>query len=305
MKGKLTVLIGISGSGKSTWAHKEWSKDPLNTLIVSRDSIRESMFGFSDKTLKHYFNNEKLFSLEREVSKMCDTMIYEGLEKGKHVICDDNHLELGAIEQYKFWNVLTAVEVFNETLVQAIMKDRGRVKQFGDEAIKIQYSKFKQLIHDPRFNKLDFTPVELVNNSSKPRAVLFDIDGTLAHMHNRSPYDWKKVGEDTVDWDIAYIQNCLAFTNASDSPTIFVTTARDGIAEFNTKKWLLDNGIKYDSFLIKEQGDLRSDWVVKEEMWRELVEDYYIVGCFEDSLSVVRRGRALGLKMFNVQYNHY
>ena len=46
MKGKLTITIGISGSGKSTWAHEQWSKDPKNTVLISRDKIRELLFGF-------------------------------------------------------------------------------------------------------------------------------------------------------------------------------------------------------------------------------------------------------------------
>ena len=50
---------------------------------------------------------------------------------------------------------------------------------------------------------------------------------------------------------------------------------------------------------------MRPDWVIKEEMWRDLATRYNIVGMFDDRLQVVRRARALGLKVFNVEYNNF
>ena len=44
MKPKLYVMCGISGSGKSTWAHEYVEEDPW-AVIVSTDSIREELFG--------------------------------------------------------------------------------------------------------------------------------------------------------------------------------------------------------------------------------------------------------------------
>ncbi len=56
---------------------------------------------------------------------------------------------------------------------------------------------------------------------------------------------------------------------------------------------------------IRPEGDQRPDWVVKEEMWRQITKDYHIRGMFDDRLQVVRRARALGLKVFNVEYNNF
>lgn len=302
-KGKITVLVGIAGSGKSSYAHWQWTGNPLNTLIVSRDALREAMFGYNDKNLKKYFDNEQIFSIEREVTKMENTMISEGLEAGKHVIYDDNNLYLGAIERFKYWNVETEVKVFEETLVQAILKDRNRTKQWGDEEIKKQYERFKRLMNDPRFKSLDFTPVTLVNDIKKPFAILFDMDETLSHMNGRNPYDYKKVLEDSVDLPTALILEKISHSWVT--PTIMITTARDAIAEFDTKRWLASAGVKYDALLMRERGDQRPDWVIKEEMWREIAEDYYILGMFEDSLTITRRARSLGLKVYNVEHNHY
>ena len=40
MKGNLIVTVGISGSGKSTWSHEKWIKNPSKYVIVNRDKIR-------------------------------------------------------------------------------------------------------------------------------------------------------------------------------------------------------------------------------------------------------------------------
>ncbi len=42
---------------------------------------------------------------------------------------------------------------------------------------------------------------------SLPKAIIVDIDGTLAERVNRSPYDWSKVGEDRVKKPIRDIVN--------------------------------------------------------------------------------------------------
>ena len=36
-------------------------------------------------------------------------------------------------------------------------------------------------------------------NDSLPKAILCDLDGTIAWMQNRSPYEYHKVNEDLVD----------------------------------------------------------------------------------------------------------
>lgn len=47
---KLIILVGISGSGKSTWATEYIQKNP-DTLRINRDDIRKSLVG----TLKNYY----------------------------------------------------------------------------------------------------------------------------------------------------------------------------------------------------------------------------------------------------------
>ena len=56
MKGTIEVLVGISGSGKSSYAHEQWMIDP-NVVIVNRDKIRELLYGFTESRLRGYMSS--------------------------------------------------------------------------------------------------------------------------------------------------------------------------------------------------------------------------------------------------------
>ena len=119
--------------------------------------------------------------------------------------------------------------------------------------------------------------------------------------NKRSPYDWSRVGEDKVDEPTKDVLDRLKKTGCK----IIICTGRDGVCIDETEQWLRLNNIPYDEIYIRNKGDQRPDWVVKEEMWRKIAEDNYIVGMFDDRLQVVRRARALGLKVFNVEYGNF
>jgi predicted kinase len=303
MNSRITVLVGISGSGKSTWAHKEWAKDPINVVIVNRDSIIQALFGFTEETIKDFYKHEKLHSLEKEVTRYEDTMIQEALASGKDVIVDATHLRREYLERFKYWNVTTEIKTFVVGPITAITADMKRTRQVGDAVIKKQYTAFSQLFESISKNPIDFTPVTIELNHYLPDCVIFDIDGTLSHITKRSPYEWARVCEDIEDESTVAVLNYLNINE--DRPNVVICTGRDGIAEYNTKKWLTFYGIEYDEFHIRAQKDMRPDWVVKEEMWRDLATRYNIIGMFDDRLQVVRRARALGLKVFNVEYNNF
>lgn len=305
MKGKLIITVGISGSGKSTWAHQKWLSDPNKYVIVNRDKIRELMFGYTEQSVDQYYRMDKIGGFEKQVTRYEDTLINEGLNFGKTVIVDATNLTRKYLERFKYWNVPSEIVVFEIELDKALNRDLTRNRTVGEDVIRRQYSRFITLINDLAKNPIDFTPVEFRQDKDKDPCFIFDIDGTLAHMNRgeggRSPYDWDRVGEDTVDFAVDMVCDII---NKTDVKTI-ICTGRDGAALEETKIWMGENHVLWDEIFIRNKGDMRADWIVKEEMWREIAEDYYIVGMFDDRLQVVRRARALGLKVFNVEYHNF
>lgn len=303
MKGRITITVGISNSGKSTWAHEEWKKNPKNTTVINRDHIRQLLFSFTEAQMKEYFEREDVFSLEKKVTRYEDTLINDALNHGNHVIVDATHLKRQYLERFKYWNVPTQIKSFSITITEAIKRDMKRNRKVGAEVIKKQHAQFKTLVKQLVAKPIDFTPVEFENNIKKYPAVIFDIDGTLAHMKGRSPYEWGRVREDKIDK--ATVDTLKQLKASEIPPKIIICTGRDGIALYETRRWLDDYGIPYDEIYIRPEKDSRPDWVVKEEMWRKIAETSYIQAMFDDRLQVVRRARALGLKVFNVEYNNF
>jgi predicted kinase len=307
-KGKLIITVGISGSGKSTWAHEKWESDPQKYVIISRDKIRELLFGYTELNIGKYYALPNISKFEKQVTRYEDTLINDALNHGRVVIVDATHLTRKYLQRFSYWNVETAVTVFSIELEEAISRDLKRTRKVGDVVIQKQYNRFINLIKDLSTNPIDFTPITVTQdmNSDNPAAFIFDIDGTMAHMNRetRSPYDWHKVGEDEPD-----VATCAMVKYISSSEileaNVIICTGRDAVCINETKKWLSDNNIKYDEIHFRKEGDQRADWIVKEEMWRKIAEDNYIVAMFDDRLQVVRRARALGLKVFNVEYNNF
>lgn len=301
MENRITITVGVSGSGKSTWAHEQWAKDPKNIVIVNRDKIREQLFGFTEGTVSEYYDRDDTYSNEKLVTRFEDTMINEALEMGKDVIVDATHLKRAYIERFKYWNVSTTYRMFPVTLKEAEVRDMGRKRRVGAEVIQKQYNRFVQLFKELQKKPIDFTVKSFNNNFGKQDVVIFDIDGTIAHKGDRSPYDWKSVGRDKVDEPTAQVMDMIKHSGAR----VIICTGRDGICLYETERWLKANNLDYDEIYIRTEKDMRPDWVVKEEMWRKIAEKYHIVGMFDDRLQVVRRARALGLKVFNVEYNNF
>lgn len=309
LKGKIKATVGLSASGKSTWAHSEWLKDPLNTVIIERDTIRNLLFGFDDKSISKYYELEDLNKLEKEVTKYQNTLIYDSLEQGKTVILSNTHLNRKRdLESLKYWNVPVEVKVFPITLKEALTRDMGRVRQVGDKVITKQYNRFVNLYKDLENNPIDFTPVEL-GNEGKEECYVFDIDGCLAdNCGTRSPFDWGKVREDKPIKSVVKVLNELNYQNEWQIFTpIYICSGRDDICIEETISWFKKNVFNSDSFtfMLRKNKDSRPDWIVKQEMAKEICKTHTITAWWDDRLQVTRHLRALGLKVFNVEHNNF
>lgn len=297
LKGKLEILVGISASGKSSYAHEKWLKDPLNTVIVSRDNIRQ-MFGFGEQTVSSYYDREDMFKLEKEVTKVFNTLVYDALESGKTVIADNTHLKRKFIEDYKYWNVPTEIKVFTVTLKEALTRDMGRVRSVGEEVIQKQYSQFVNLSKDLEKEVIEFevlTP--FVHDTGKEFCTILDIDGTVAQKCDRDIYDGSKCH---LDYLIEPVYNAI-----KDVENLIICTGRDDRFEKETKQWLKKYNINYKEFHMRKYPNMSADWKVKQEMWEDITKRYNIDILYDDRTQVVMRARALGLKVAQVEWGNF
>jgi len=301
---QIKITIGISNSGKSTWANEQWQADPHGVVVVNRDKIRELLFGFTEESISEYHTRKDVVKLEKQVSKYEDTLIHEALNENKTVIVDATHLREEYINRFKYWNVPIEIIWFDIDFNEALYRNMNRTRKVPEEFMQKQFNQYRGL--KQKF-VWDYKPTKIEMDISKPTVYLLDIDGTIAH-HNgkRSPFDWKRVGMDDVC--PALLPTVDAIINQSfgikGSPEMIIVSGRDAVCRTETQEWLDRHGIT-GKLIMRPEKDMRPDWQVKEEIWRELAKYYNILGLFDDRLQVVRRARALGLKVFNVEYNNF
>src|SRR5690606_18700513 len=102
-----------------------------------------------------------------------------------------------------------------------------------------------------------------------------DLDGTLAHIVDRSPYDGKSCASDEVNKSIKILSDMVSFYNKkymlNHKWDTIILSGRNGESEPETRRWLEDNGVQYDELHMRKPGDDRKDSVVKEEMFNEFI----------------------------------
>jgi len=131
-----------------------------------------------------------------------------------------------------------------------------------------------------------------------PPVVLVDIDGTVALMTGRGPYDWHRVGEDAPNPAVIAAVRAM---HAAGHAIVFCS-GRDAVCRAETQAWLdLYVDVPYEGLFMRPEGDSRKDAIVKREIFDEEIRDRWrVIGVFDDRRQVVRMWRALGLTVFQV-----
>lgn len=150
--------------------------------------------------------------------------------------------------------------------------------------------------------------------ASRPKAILVDIDGTIAdithrahHVNNPSEQKNWPAFNATMHKDLPK-QDVIAVIKAMANhgyPIILVTGRFEEFREVTTA-WLLKHGIPYSKLIMRQNGDYRSDHIIKRRIYHEQIYGSYdIIGVFDDRDSVVQMWREQGLTCFQVQKGDY
>lgn len=291
----LEILIGLSGSGKSTYAQS------TGKAIVSRDALRVAMFG-SDH--QDYYEHSDVRAREDAVTVAEHAAIEGALTAGLDVIHDATNLTpkfAQNVANIGYRNgAEVSVKVFDVPLTVALYRNNLRAEAGGrrvpDDVIRRQFDRFQRAKKwEP---KRPFEPSPYVSNRWLPDCFLVDIDGTLAHMDGRGPFDWKRVGEDTVDRAVASVVGSIY--NHREAFVILMS-GRDSVCRPETEKWLEDNNIPYDELFMRAANDNRPDDVIKHELFDKFIRTKYnVIGVFDDRKKVVDMWKKMGIKVFNV-----
>lgn len=296
----IVITRGLPASGKSTWA-KQWVTEGEKRVRINRDDYRRMLF--------NKCGGECTGAEEQAVTVAQQAAARDFLRKGYSVVVDDTNLRQSYARRWAEIAQQTGADfVVNDAFLavsvgECIVRDSQRENAVGHKVIEDMYRRY--LNSGPLQPVVLETPKALtapyVGNDFLPDAYIVDIDGTLALMNGRSPYDYSKVRTDLVNECVATVVNTLV-----DGAHIIVMSGRPDDARVDTIKWLQDNRIRYDKLFMRASGDFRDDAVVKAELFDANVRDNYnVLGVFDDRDRVVRMWRSIGLDCFQVNYGDF
>ena len=135
MKAKLTMLIGVSGSGKSAFAKQLKDAGEID-LIISSDALRAELFGDENEQNR---NNELFNELHNRIRK--------ALKEGKRVCYDATNLS--SKRRMNFLNTISDLDIVKECIVLIASFDLcafsqlNRERQVPVDVIKKQIKQFQ------------------------------------------------------------------------------------------------------------------------------------------------------------------
>ncbi|WP_304529125.1 AAA family ATPase [Siphonobacter sp. BAB-5405] len=146
---QVLILVGVSGSGKSTWA-KEFCQNETNWLRISRDELRRSLIPVSLGAYWHW-PKEDQDRIERLVDRLHTRLLLDALRDGWQVIMDNTHLKKAYFDTYKtlLLRNVPAFEMqyklFDPPLEVCQERDHLRPDSVGANAIAHQYAFLQEL----------------------------------------------------------------------------------------------------------------------------------------------------------------
>jgi predicted kinase len=291
----LHITRGLPGSGKTTFARAWVSDDREHRARVNRDDLRLML---DDGQFVKGVTEPRVLAAR-------DAAILSLLGKGVSVICDDTNLPQRTARDLAKLAKRAGAEfaVTDLTFISLdVCLDRNAARTdkppVPREAIRDMHARYLAgracPLPLPDETAADAeTPERYEPKPGTPKALLVDIDGTVALMAARSPFDESRVHEDAPNLPVIAAVRALA---AAGNRIVFVSGRTDA-CRAATEAWLREHvGCEFDGPFMRPAGDMRKDSIVKLELFDVHVRERYDVACvIDDRDQVVRMWRSLGL----------
>lgn len=289
-KPKFYLTVGVSASGKTTWANEQLKNDEQNgisTININRDDIRFNHVLPGSNWTTYKFTKAR----ETEVSEIALQQFNNAVEMNYNIIVSDTNLNPTYRDAWINRAIVAGYEViikeFPITLEEAWKRDAARGNGVGQTTIYQQYKLWQEYIGVKKY-----VPAEY-----KPKAIIVDVDGTIANRVGRNPFEWEKVGQDSPrSFIIDMITNYCKYYKTHN---LVFLSGRDSICRQETIDWIAEHfNLPKDGVEIymRAEGDMRKDTVIKEELfWEHIEPTYNVIGAFDDRPVIVRLWHTLGI----------
>lgn len=297
---EIIILVGISGSGKTTWC-EDFIKENPGYVRVNRDSVRMEITASNSRFLER--------DLENLVTKMQHEQIRTCLLEGFNVIIDNTNLRRKTISDITIsFNHLANITIRFVEEDLDICKERVIIRDALEDVSYIdkQYSNLQTLkeegIKDGQFIGIS-TPIIQEMGSKLPSCIICDLDGTLSLYGDKNAYD-RDFENDELNVPVANILKSYI----QEDEHIFFLSGRNGKYRDQTMSFLTKNLFDPESFtlIMRDEKDFRRDSIVKKEMYgTNIYGRYHVDFVIDDRLQVIEEcWNSLGLFVLNVNQNN-
>ena len=291
------MLIGSPASGKSTYA--EWIvRTEPKTMRISRDEIRFAQF-----------QDQMDAPTEGMITKIINQQAKTLLSNGWNVILDNCNTKWDYIkEPIAMFKEMANIEfkLFDLPLEELYERNEKRTRKVSKKVIENMYHQLQGLKQ-----KFDFKPIKreqkeleyCQQDPNLPKAIICDLDGTLALMNGRNPFDASTCDQDLINEPVS---NLLKNYKKLGYKILLVSGREDKYKE-PTLRFLATHEIVFDDLMMRKTKDSRKDSVVKTEIYNNHIKgNYFIEFVLDDRNHVVDTWRNdLKLPCFQVYYGDF
>lgn len=299
---ELVITRGLPASGKTTFARTWVAEDRQHRVRVNRDDLR------------HMVDHGEWIEgvTEPRIIAARNAVVLELLKRGVSVVVDDTNLPRRVVRDLALLATRTSSEFrvvdFTTVPVEVCLeRDALREKPVGPDVINDMYRRFLKGrsvplplpdVEEDEYEDETYLPV-----SDAPRAVIVDIDGTVALMTDRSPFDPTRVGEDLPNTPVIQIV-CQLWEAGNE---IIFVSGRSSVCREATERWLQEHvPVEIEALYMRAEGDYRKDSIVKRELFDQHIRFHYDVkAVLDDRDQVVRMWRSLGLTVLQVAEGNF
>ena len=310
MAPKLSITVGLPGSGKTTEAERIKDECPDGVELVSRDDLRHLLYR-SEGILTN--------AQEQRITKVQKQLVKDGLKAGKHVVVHDLNLR----EKYrKQWAEIARdcgaefkiIDCTQTPAAECVVRDRKRGelggRSVGGAVIMTMANKYKNTLSADQWRPYKLYPSEAFSEPVSyekvewvpglPKAIIVDVDGTVADCTGvRSPYDTSKYSLDNPKQDVIDLVRALHY--GLGYLVIFVSGRHEDFKEV-TLDWLYQHVKVPIEGLYMRYENGTEDSVIKSELFnRHILGKYNIMAVLDDRNRVVDMWRSRGLLCLQVQ----
>lgn len=301
----LTLTVGPPGCGKTTWANEAVRTAKSKTVIVNMDDIRETMAGSHQNYKFNSDNEEYVQTVQCNAAEVA-------VQKKWNIIVADTNLNPKVKAKWVAFAKLHGYTVKYKDFFEDFKKDKTFVHEYFAIRAFMKKCKSQNLMRDKGvpedvidrmfqdYYYGNMVQPSTIDDNELPECVIVDIDGTVAHMWNRSPYETgPKLLDDTPDDEV--ILSIIAEHEYMGREVLFMSGRKSAGREY-TETWIQRQSLPYEALYMRADDDNRSDDIVKYELYmKHVLGKYKVCKVYDDRDQVVEMWRKLcGLKVLQV-----